>query len=173
LQWLERLLVVISVAAVAILMVHICVSVTARYLLNSPIPDDLVISEFLMVVIVFLPLSSVQAEREHVFVTIFTEWMPNRTKVIMETFGVFIGLFAFAVISFATYADFKHAWDYGSYVEGLWELVEWPAKFAVFFGIFLFTVRLAVDLVQSIVGIVDGSATATRAEEDRVLDAEL
>ncbi len=173
LEWFDSLLVAISVAAVAILMIHICISVTGRYLLNSPVPDDLVISEFLMVFIVFLPLSSVQAAREHVFVTIFTEWLPNRTKVLLETFGVFIGLFAFCVISFATYADFKHAWDYGSYVEGLWELVEWPAKFAVFFGIALFTLRLAVDLVQSILGIVDGTAVATQSEEDRILEAEL
>jgi len=173
LQWLERLMVAISVAALAILMFQICVSVTGRYLLNSPVPDDLVISEFLMVFIVFLPLSSVQARREHVFVTIFTEWLPNRTKVILETFGVAIGLFAFGVLSVATFADFKHAWDYGSYVEGLWELVEWPANFAVFFGIALFTVRLTVDLVQSIVGLAKGTAIATEPEEDRILKAEL
>jgi TRAP-type C4-dicarboxylate transport system permease small subunit len=172
LQWIDRLLVVTAVAALTLLMLQICVSVTARYIFNSPVPDDLVISEFLMVFIVFLPLSSVQAEREHVFVTIFTEWMSNNTKVILETFGVFIGLIAFAVLSAATFADFKHAWDYGSYVTGLWELVEWPPKFAVFFGIAILTLRLAVDAVQSVRGIVKGTATATRSEEDRVLDAE-
>jgi TRAP-type C4-dicarboxylate transport system permease small subunit len=173
LRWLERTLVAISVGALIYLTLHICVSVTARYLFNSPIPDDLVISEFLMVFIVFLPLSSVQAAREHVFVTIFTEWLSNRTKVMLETFGVFIGLFAFGVLSLATFADFQHAWHYGSYVTGLWELVEWPPKFALFFGIALFTLRLAVDLAQSVMGIAKGTATATRSEEDRILDAEL
>jgi hypothetical protein len=42
LQWFDHLLVAISVAAVAILMIHICISVTGRYLLNSPVPVDLV-----------------------------------------------------------------------------------------------------------------------------------
>lgn len=172
LQWLERASVVISVTALTVLLVEVCVSVVGRYLFSAPIPDDLVISEFLMVVIVFLPLASVQAAREHVFVTIFTEKLPNRVKVVLETFGVFVGLVAFTILAAATFADFKHAWDYGSYVVGLWELVEWPAKFAVFAGLGLFAVRLLVDSVQSVRGLIAGTASATRSEEDRVLDAE-
>jgi hypothetical protein len=74
------------------------------------------------------------------------------------------------VLSAATYSDFKEAWDYGSYVVGLWDIVEWPAKFAVFFGITLFAVRLWVDAARSVIGIFKGTATATRSEEDRILD---
>jgi TRAP-type C4-dicarboxylate transport system permease small subunit len=173
LQWFDRMMVVISVTALVVLTAEVCVSVIGRYLFSAPIPDDLVISEFLMVFIVFLPLSSIQAAREHVFVTIFTEWMPNNIKAMLETFGVFIGLIGFSIIAVATYADFKHAWDYGSYVTGLWELVEWPAKFAVFAGIALFAVRLLVDFIQSIAAVIRGTATATKPEEDRVLDGEL
>ena len=144
-----------------------------RYLFAMPIPDDLVFSEFLMVFIVFLPLSSVQAEREHVFVTIFTEWMPNSRRVILETFGVFIGLVAFSIIGWAVYTDFTESYEYQSYVDGPLELLEWPPKFVLFFGIALFVVRLVVDLAQSIKGIIDGSATATQSEEDRALEAEI
>ncbi len=150
----------------------VCISVTGRYLFAAPIPDDLVFSEYLMVFIVFLPLSSVQAAREHVFVTIFTEWMPNRKKVILETFGVFVGLIAFFIVSVAVFDDLADAWEYQSYVDGPLELLEWPPKFVLFFGVALFTVRLLVDLIQSINGIINDSATATRSEEDRVLDAE-
>ncbi|MBT7757227.1 MAG: hypothetical protein HN732_07850, partial [Rhodospirillaceae bacterium] len=42
LQWIDRLLVVTAVAALTLLMLQICVSVTARYIFNSPVPDDLV-----------------------------------------------------------------------------------------------------------------------------------
>ncbi|MDE0726919.1 MAG: TRAP transporter small permease [Alphaproteobacteria bacterium] len=151
----------------------VCFSVLGRYLFAAPIPDDLVFSEFLMVFVVFLPLSSVQASREHVFVTIFTEWMPNRKKVILETFGVFVGLIAFTIVGWAVFTDFYESYEIQAYVEGPLELVEWPAKFAVFFGVALFAVRLLVDLIQSIHGIVNDTATATRSEEDRILDAEL
>ncbi len=173
LDWIDRLAVIISVAALIILTVLICVSVTGRYIFNQPIPDDLVFSEFLMVFLVFLPLASVQAAREHVFVTIFTEWTSNRTRVILETFGVYVGLIAFAIVTVAVYTDFEHAVEYGSYVDGPLDLKEWPPKLAVFLGLALFTIRLAVDAVQSVIAIKDGTAVATKSEEERVLEAEL
>ena len=173
LNWIDRATVFVSVMGLISLTTLVCASVMGRYLFAAPIPDDLVFSEFLMVFIVFLPLSSVQASREHVFVTIFTEWMPNRKKVVLETFGVFVGLIAFTIVAAAVYTDFQESYDIQAYVEGPLELVEWPAKFALFFGIGLFAIRLLVDLVQSIHGIIYDTATATRAEEDRVLDTEL
>jgi TRAP-type C4-dicarboxylate transport system permease small subunit len=173
LVWIERISVVLSVMALITLMTMVCVSVIGRHFFAAPIPDDLVFSEFLMLGIVFLPLASVQAAREHVFVTIFTEWMSNRKKVILETFGVIVGLIAFSIVGAAVFTDFKDAWDYGSYNEGPLELKEWPPKFALFFGIALFTVRLAVDAVQSVHGIITDTATATKSEEDRILDSDL
>lgn len=150
----------------------ICVSVIGRYLFAMPIPDDLVFSEFLMVFIVFLPFSSVQASREHVFVTIFTEWLPNRKKVMFETFGVFVGLIAFTIVAIAVWVDFSSSWAFESYEDGTLELPIWPPKFALFFGILIFVLRLLVDLIQSLHGIITDTATATRSEEDRILDAE-
>ena len=64
------------------------------------------------------------------------------------------------------------AWDWGSYTEGLWELVDWPAKFAVFAGIAVLALRLAVDAVLSVIANAKGTAMASRSEEDRVLDPE-
>ncbi|MBT3533248.1 MAG: TRAP transporter small permease [Rhodospirillaceae bacterium] len=172
-SWIDRISVVIATTALVSLMLLVCISVLGRYLFAMPIPDDLVFSEYLMIFIVFLPLSSVQAAREHVFVTIFTEWLPNRKKVIFETFGVFVGLIAFFIVTVAVYDDFADAWEFQSYVDGPLELLEWPPKIVLVFGVALFTVRLLVDLIQSIHGIVTDTATATRSEEDRVLDAEL
>jgi|TARA_B100000959_G_scaffold194557_1_gene203461 TRAP-type C4-dicarboxylate transport system permease small subunit len=172
LDWIDRAAVVISVSALCTMVVLVCVSVTGRYLFAAPIPDDLVFSEFLMVFIVFLPFSSVQAAREHVFVTIFTEWMSNEKKVLFETFGVFVGLIGFSIVCAAVFTDFQESWEYQSYVDGPLELREWPAKFAVFFGVALFCMRLLVDLIQSVHGIATGTAQATQSEEDRVLDTE-
>jgi TRAP-type C4-dicarboxylate transport system permease small subunit len=173
LVWIERISVVIATSALVTLMLLVCISVTGRYLIAMPIPDDLVFSEYLMIFIVFLPLGSVQAAREHVFVTIFTEWMSNRKKVIFETFGVLVGLIAFTIVGVAVYDDFADAWEFQSYEDGPLELLTWPPKLVLVIGIVLFTVRLLVDLIQSVHGIVTDTATATRSEEDRILDANL
>jgi TRAP-type C4-dicarboxylate transport system permease small subunit len=172
LSLIERICVVIATSALVAMVLLVCISVTGRYLFAMPIPDDLVFSEYLMIFIVFLPLASVQAVREHVFVTIFTEWLPNRKKVMFETFGVFIGLIAFTIVGVAVFDDLADAWEFQSYVDGPLELLEWPPKFVLFFGVFLFTVRLLVDFIQSVRGIITDTATATRSEEDRILDAD-
>lgn len=154
------------------MMLLISVSVIGRYFFNAPIPDDLVMTEFLMVFVVFLPFGAVQAAREHVFVTIFSEWLPNNYKVVMETIGDVIGFFIFAIVAAAAYKNFREAWEYGSYVEGLLELPEAPVKFIAFFGLTLFAIRLFIDAVVSVVGVVNGTAVAARAEEARILDTE-
>lgn len=173
LDYIDRAAIVIAVAAIVIMTLLICISVIGRYLLSLPIPGDLVLSEFLMVFIAFLPLAAVQASREHVFVTIFTDWMSNRAKVVLETIGVVVGLVIFTIIAAAIFTDFHHAWSIGAYTEGDVELPEAPPRFIVFLGIALFAVRLLVDAVQSVIGLVTGEAHAARSEAERALEIEI
>ena len=125
----------LSVCALLFIMSVTCISVIGRYFFNAPIPDDLVMSEFTMVVVAFLPLAAVQASREHVFVTIFSDWLPNRPKVAMELFGVYLGVVIFTIVTCATYTDFKQAFDVGAYEEGALEVPEAPIRFIEFFGL--------------------------------------
>lgn len=170
LDQIDRLAVLVAIVAIVAMTLLICVSVIGRYFFSMPIPGDLVLSEFLMVFVAFLPLGAVQAKREHVFVTIFTDWMRNDTKVILETVGVVIGLLIFGILGAATFTDFHHAWTLGTYTEGDVELPEAPPRFIIFFGLTLFAVRLAVDAVRAVVGLFTGEALATRSDAERVLD---
>ena len=173
LDLLDKVLVAISVLTLVGMMLLIMVSVVGRYVFNAPVPDDVVMTELAMTALVFLPLSAVQAAREHVFVTIFTEWMSNKTKVIMETFGICVGLLVFSVFTVATFQDFYQAFEAGAYMDGDLELPESPARFIIFFGITIFAARLLIDAIQSIIGIADGTAVAARSEEDRALETEV
>lgn len=146
----DRVLIAIAVVALILLTSVTVVSVTGRYLLSMPIPDDLVMSEMLMVVVVFLPLATVQKNNEHVFVSMFTDMLPSRYQAWCELLGMVIGLVFFAILTAATYADFKAAWDVDAYVDGPLELPEWPARFVVFFGILVFTLRLLFDVVRTV-----------------------
>ena len=171
-DWMDRILVTVAVVALIAMTLVTTVSVIGRYVFNAPIPDDLVFSEFLMVVVVFLPFSAVQAAREHVFVTIFTDWMSNKPKVVMETIGVIVGFGIFSVITAATFTDFYAAWSVGAYMDGPLELPESPARFIVFFGLAVFSLRLLVDAIASTIGLYTGKTMAAMSEKDRVLKAE-
>lgn len=173
LDYIDQAAVVVAVVAILAMMLLVTVSVIGRYILSLPIPGDLVMSEFLMVFVAFLPLSAVQASREHVFVTIFTDWMKNNTKVVMEEFGVVIGLIIFTILAAATFTDFFHAWSFGTYTEGEIEFPEAPPRFVVFLGLALFALRLLTDAIRSVLALVRGEALASRGETDRALDIDI
>lgn len=173
LDYIDQAAVVVAVVAILAMMLLVTVSVIGRYILSLPIPGDLVMSEFLMVFVAFLPLSAVQASREHVFVTIFTDWMKNNTKVLMEEIGVVIGLIIFTILAAATFTDFFHAWSFGTYTEGEIEFPEAPPRFVVFLGLALFALRLLTDAVRSVLALIRGEALASRGETDRALDIEI
>lgn len=163
----------LSVIALLFITTMTCISVIGRYFFSAPIPDDLVMSEFTMVIVAFLPLAAVQAAREHVFVTIFSDWMSNRPKVAMELFGVYLGAFTFIIVTCAVYTDFKQAFDVGAYEEGALEIPEAPFRFIVFFGLLLFSIRLVLDAIISTKGFITGETLATMSEEDRALEIEI
>jgi TRAP-type C4-dicarboxylate transport system permease small subunit len=173
LDYIDQAAVVVAVVAILAMMLLVTVSVIGRYILSLPIPGDLVMSEFLMVFVAFLPLSAVQASREHVFVTIFTDWMKNNTKVLLEEIGVVIGLIIFTILALATFTDFWHAWTFGTYTEGEIEFPEAPPRFVVFLGLALFALRLLTDAVRSVLALIRGEALASRGETDRALDIEI
>ena len=173
LDFIDRVAVLTAIVAIVTMTLLVTTSVIGRYLFSLPIPGDLVLSEFLMVFVIFLPLAAVQAKREHVFVTFFTDRMSNYSKVVMETIGVVIGLFIFTIIAVATFSDFQYAWTNGTYTEGEIELPEAPPRFVVAFGISLFAVRLLVDTVQSVAGLFTGEALAARGEAERALDIDI
>ena len=154
---LDRVLVLIAALTLIGMMGLVTVSVIGRYFFNSPVPDDVVMTELAMTFLVFLPLSAVQASREHVFVTFFTEWTSNKAKVVMETIGVLVGLGIFAIFAAATFGDLQQAYEYGTYVDSMLEIQEWPARLAVFLGIAVFVLRLALDAVMALTGHRDAS----------------
>lgn len=169
LNWLDRALVALSGVALTILMLLVTSSVFGRYFLSMPVPDDVTLSEILLVFVGFLPLAQVQANREHIFVSVFTDWMPNGAKVFLEMFGQLIGVVFFSIVAAAVYTEFAAAYETGSYYTGPMEIPEWPGKLVVALGVALFTLRLVIDTVMDLVGLATGKAKATASETERVL----
>ena len=65
LDWLDRVFVTAAMGILVVMMCLTTISVFGRYFFGAPIPDDLILSEHLMVFLVFLPLGAVQAARQH------------------------------------------------------------------------------------------------------------
>lgn len=156
----DRTLLILAAAAIFIMLSVTVLSVIGRYFFNMPIPDDIVINELLMVFLVFLPFAYVQRKRQHVFVSLLTDWFDQRTQYNFEVFGNVIGLIIFGFLTYASWNDFSEAYEVLAYNEGILELPEYPSRFAVFFGILIMTLRLAFDVAVGIGHLSKGTRPA-------------
>ncbi len=157
---LDRILIVLATAAIFIMLLITTISVIGRYLFSAPIPDDVVFNELLIVVLVFLPFAYVQATDQHVYVTLFTDWLPRRWQELCKLLGLVVGFSIFALISYATWLDFAEAYEVGAYNDGVLELPEWPSRFAVFFGVLILDLRLLFDMVKGVRAVATGEVEA-------------
>ena len=146
LAFLDRCLVGVAIIALLAILALTTISVLGRYVFNAPFPDDVVINEYLMVGVVFLPLAYVQRHRGHLFVAVFTDWLPATARIGLEILSLTIGIGIFGLWTAATFGDFLSAWQIGAYTEGQLELRQWPARLIVSVGLGVFTLRLLYDL---------------------------
>ena len=148
-HYFEKSLVLVAGMAIMLMLAITTLSVVGRYLLGAPIPDDVVMNEFLMVFVVFLPFAYVQSQREHIMVTLFTEKLSDRTNMTLDAFGFLLGFVFFAIMSYSAFFYFLDAWTTGNYMEGPLALPEWPVRFVFFVGVLVFTLRFAIDLIKT------------------------
>jgi TRAP-type C4-dicarboxylate transport system permease small subunit len=171
--WLDSALVVVAALALIVMMLLVTASVVGRYFFSAPIPDDLVMSEILMLFVAFLPLSYVQARREHVFVTVFTDWMSTNAKAVLDVFGILVGMCIFTVVAWAVTSLFIQSWGSGAYNYGPLRIPEWPGRFIVALGLSLLALRLVIDFITSIIGLATGRAMVGRSEVEVALEKEV
>jgi len=155
LVWLEKAGLIVSCAAIAVLGLMIIVSVTARYFVGSIIPDELIFAGELMVTLVALPWAFVTADRGHIAVELFTNWVTGRGRIYLDVFATLIGLAMVVPLTWATAIDLITAIDYGSYFDGDLYLPEWPGRLMFFIGFVLMLVRMILLLIGDILSLYD------------------
>jgi len=150
LQVIEVLALGVSIVATVALMVLICVSVIGRYFFAAPIPDDVVIAENLMPLIVAFPFAFVAARRGHIEVEIFTSWLPRRALHVLGIFAHVLGLAIFGAIAWSLWKIVLRDIGSGQYYEGMLEIPVWPAKAIFIAALVLFCVRLLVMIADDV-----------------------
>lgn len=147
---IDRIFVVVSLCALFCMLATTTISVIGRNLFNAPIPDDIVINELLIVVLVFLPIAYVQRKKKHLSVSLLSAWMSQRSTLKLELLGTLFGALFFSILSYATFFDFYDAFTVRAYNEGVLKLPEYPSRFAVFVGVVLMLLRLLMDSAETV-----------------------
>jgi TRAP-type C4-dicarboxylate transport system permease small subunit len=146
---------VLSIAFAAAL---IFVSVLGRTFLGQSVPDDVVIAENLMPLIVTLPLAYVAARRGHIEVEVFTNFLPWRGRLALRIFGSLVGLTLFGLIAWSAFNVALSDYERGRFYEGVLRIPQWPAKAFFVVGLGLLSLRLMVNTAQDMGALVRGRA---------------
>ena len=139
----------IAVGLLVPMMFLVTCDVIGRYVLNRPLPAVFEInSYFLMVAVVFFPLAHVHSRKEHVFVSLFTDRLGVRTRLILETLSLVLGIAVYALIGWYGLQRAISATLVREYISGVVDVPIWISKWFVPIGCFAFCVELAIDGVR-------------------------
>lgn len=147
----DRLCLYVAMGSVVLMGLIIVITIVGRWLVGRGIPDDVAFVQDLMVVCVTLPLAAVTSDRSHIAVEVFTNWLPQKVRSVLELVGLAIGIVAFGLLAFGAWLLFVEAWTTGSYYDGDFEIPHWPAKLACLIGFGAMTVRLVLLAISDIV----------------------
>lgn len=136
------------------------VSSLGRFLFSAPVPDMEAIAEMLLVAVVFLPMAYTQATREHVEVTLFTDFAREEMRRRFVWFGCLVGLLGFSVLTYAMGKGAIRAYNTGDSYLGVNEIVTWPARAIAVVGLAALVIRLALDLTVARFRAHEGVATS-------------
>ncbi|PTX03033.1 TRAP transporter small permease [Pararhodobacter aggregans] len=148
----DRIMVTLAALTLTILMTMTTLSALGRYFFNRPVPDNVTVSQMMMVLIVFLPLAYVQKLRHHVSVTLFSDWLPPGGLRKLEGFGLFLSLIFFGLIAATAVAATLKAYHIGESTRGELDLPTWPAHAVMAVGVIGFVLRLFLELVLALMG---------------------
>ncbi|WP_169569849.1 TRAP transporter small permease [Sneathiella limimaris] len=141
---------VLGMCVLMFMMIFITVSVCGRYFFNASLPDDVVIMQALLVVVVFIPFAFVQYQKEHLAVTILTDVMPPKGQYLCELLGLFVGIAFMAIVTVSSYGDAMMAFEDDAVFDGLLDVPSWPARASVTVGTGLLTLKLITDLIKAL-----------------------
>lgn len=144
-DWLLVLLAQLILAAM--MMMTFC-NVVARTFFNVSIPDGLIISEMMMVAIVFLPLSYVQSVGAHLEVTVLTDLFNKKVQRLLYAGGLVLGIVVFGHMAWlgglSAYDSFQSgAYDFSSALY----IPEWPTRMLIPLGLGWWCLRMATQLL--------------------------
>lgn len=146
---INRFTTVLGGLAIALMMLHITADVTGRYLFNSSLPGTItIVSNYYMVVAVFLPLALAEEEDAHISVEVFTAGLGETGRRIIAIVTLVISLFVCVLFTAKTWEEAVRQMKSGAAVlQGNSTVTIWPSNFLLPIGFGLMVVVLIIKLI--------------------------
>jgi TRAP-type C4-dicarboxylate transport system permease small subunit len=132
-----------------IVMFLMVADVFGRYLLSSPVPATMEVSESMLVYLLGLGIALTQINRRHINISMLTDRLNHRCQKWLIVFGDCLSFFLFSIMSFQSYkiatTSLKFKESYGNYFIPIY-----PAKFAFFLGTVLLSFTLLLGILAAL-----------------------
>ncbi|QIB34532.1 TRAP transporter small permease [Ancylobacter pratisalsi] len=139
----------LGAAAILLMMVHVALDVVMRKLLGVPLPGTLAaVTNYYMVIAVFMPLALVERRRAHISVDVVMPLLSARLGRYMRATSGLAAALIMALVAWRGWTDAVRDWQVSaSQVQGSAVMPVWPAHFAVPFGSGLLAIAFLLRLV--------------------------
>ena len=160
-MYLEKLLMPIngffawhSGIAVAVMMLHVCIDVFAKFVLQSPIPATItVVTYYYMPLLTFLPLAFVQQKRGHISVEVFTSMLSKRIQHHLYFWTILFCVVVLALLARVTFGEAVNKLELGTFrLEQNVRILTWPGQFFPAIGYGLLALLMMLQFIGYLMG---------------------
>jgi len=148
----ETMLLNLAVVAVGSLCLIITVTILSRWVYRSIIPDDVLLVGEMMVAVILLPLAAVSAQKKHIIVTVFTNWITTGSKRKLSALGHLAGFLFVGLLLGAGAQNLMDAVSSGEYYDGDLYIPLWIGYSVYLLGLSAFLVREFIELIYDLSG---------------------
>ncbi|WP_417793306.1 TRAP transporter small permease [Terasakiella pusilla] len=122
----------LAALALILMMLHVLMDVLGRHLINMPAPATTeIVAYYYMVAAVFLPLPFVELKDKAIVVDLFFNMFSPIWKRIAQGIGTLLGVVFFAALAMKSSTDALAAYEKGEMIDGLYQVMIWPARFGL------------------------------------------
>ena len=122
----------------------ITTNVISRWIGRPIVPDDILLVQELMVIVIIFPLSLVTASRLHISVDFFTEGAGEKGKTSLALLEHIIGFIFMFLLAFAAINGTSKSWSTQEYYPGVLDIPVWFGNLLFTIGIVFFLYRLII-----------------------------
>ncbi len=148
LRWVVWALHAVAGITLLLIMVVTVVDITGRYFFGRPVAGTVELTQFGMVVVVFLGLAWTERERGHITVDLLYERLPRIMRRVVGVLAYLIGITA-VVVGFWKLLAFRAQMQRGGYATPVLDLDIHPLVLAAALGMLFYALAMVVNLVSS------------------------
>ena len=153
---IEHVLDTLAACAIVALCILITANIVAREVINTGVPDIIIMVQELMIPAILFPLAAATAARGHIAIDVIANFFPAPLKRWIAVFAALIGVVIATVLLAAGWMEFWKTFNSNAHYGGTFLWPKWPGRALFVLAIAIFEIRLLhvlwVDLRAALTG---------------------